>query len=193
MKILNTKKATDNRYLNMFEVTYRDTRGVEKTWTLASRRDTPRCVSKAFDIPDAVVIVPFHLPTGKLVLINEFRVPLGDYQIGFPAGLVDAGETAAAATARELREETGLKVTQVHAIAPPAYTSTGLSDESVAMIHVSCTGAPSKRFTESSEDIETLLVSPTEAGALLDRKDLLIDVKTYLVVSVFAKIGKIII
>ncbi len=77
----------------MFELKYLDVNGHEKTWQIASRNARPKCVSKQFDLPDAVIIVPFHVQRNKLVIIREFRVPLGDYQYGFPAGLVDEGET----------------------------------------------------------------------------------------------------
>ena len=93
MKIKSIRKITDCRRLNMFELKYLDVNGHEKTWQIASRNARPKCVSKQFDLPDAVVIVPFHVQRNKLVIIREFRVPLGDYQYGFPAGLVDEGET----------------------------------------------------------------------------------------------------
>ncbi|MFH1982745.1 MAG: NUDIX hydrolase [Pseudomonadota bacterium] len=159
MKIVDVMQMTDNRCLNMFEIRYQDMRGNEKRWHMVSRQRTPRCVTFEFDNPDAVVIIPFHEPSGKLVLIKEFRVPLGDYQYGFPAGLVDPGETVFGAAKRELEEETGLTATRLLFQRPPAYTSTGISDESVSMVNVACNGEPSQIHNESSEDIETILVS----------------------------------
>lgn len=159
---------------------------------MASRLAEPRCVSGDYGIPDAVIIVPLHESTGKLVLIKEFRVPIGDYQYGFPAGLVDPGESLSDATKRELKEETGLEMLKMNCEGPPVYSSSGLSDESVSMVYVTCEGEPSRKYNESSEDIETVLVTPEEAEEILKNRDLKIDVKTYLVALGFAKTGKVI-
>ena len=39
----------------------------------------------------------------RLVLLREYRVPLGEYNYAFPAGLVEHGETPEAVARRELR------------------------------------------------------------------------------------------
>lgn len=43
----------------------------------------------------------------ELVLQKQFRPPINKVVIEVPAGLVDAGESAAESAVRELREETG--------------------------------------------------------------------------------------
>ena len=191
MKIGSAKKVTDYRHLNMFEIEYLDTRGREKIWSFASRNDPPKCVSGEFDVPDAVVIVPFHAPKNKLVIIREFRVPLGDYQYGFPAGLVDAGETIETSVKRELMEETGLTVTRIDRISPPIYSSSGMTDESISIVYVECTGNPSNQGNTGSEEIETLFVSSGEAEVLCADSRGKIDLKTWLVLSVYGQTGKI--
>jgi ADP-ribose pyrophosphatase len=59
-----------------------------------------------FEIPDAVVVVPF-LDDGALVLIGQYRYPHGRTHWEVPAGRIGAGETAEQAARRELREESG--------------------------------------------------------------------------------------
>ncbi|MCP4754501.1 MAG: NUDIX hydrolase [Proteobacteria bacterium] len=191
MEIRNVKKVTDYKHLNMFEISYLDRDRNEKSWQIASRSKDPKCVSGQFDMPDAVVIVPMHTEEGKLVLIKEFRVPLGDYQYGFPAGLIDEGESIQDACQRELKEETGLDVARFLRMSPPIYSSTGMTDESVAMIHVECEGIPSNKDNTSSEDIVTLMVSSSEAFRLSKDSKLKFDVKTWLVLSYFAENGEI--
>jgi ADP-ribose diphosphatase len=191
LKIQNTRKVTQYRHLNMFEITYLDRFNKEKVWQIASRQMEPRCVTGDFERPDAVVIVPFHVGQNKLVIIEEFRVPLGDYQFGFPAGLVDEGESNQAAAVRELYEETGLSVTSHLRESPPVYSTSGMTDESIVMAYVECNGEPSRDNNEESEDITTLMISPEEAGNLCRRKEIKIDVKTWLVLSRFAETGAI--
>lgn len=54
----------------------------------------------------AVLIVPFF-DKDTILLIREYAAGTHSYQLGFPKGLIDAGETAEAAANRELKEEVG--------------------------------------------------------------------------------------
>jgi len=191
LKITSIKKITDLIHLNMFEIKYLDVNNHEKTWQIASRNAQPKCVTSRFEVPDAVIIVPFHRQQDKLVIIREFRVPLGDYQYGFPAGLVDDGEKVQETAARELKEETGLTVMEFKKISPPIYSSSGMTDESVSMVYVDCAGEPSSAGNTGSEDIQTMFVTPSEASTLCNNSDLKVDVKTWLVLSVYGETGRI--
>ena len=54
----------------------------------------------------AVLIVPFF-DKETLLLIREYAAGTHSYQLGFPKGLIDRGETAEVAANRELKEEVG--------------------------------------------------------------------------------------
>lgn len=58
--------------------------------------------------PGAVMIVAM-LPDGKLVMERQYRYPVRQTMIEFPAGKLDAGEGGLACAQRELWEETGYK------------------------------------------------------------------------------------
>jgi ADP-ribose pyrophosphatase len=191
MEIKQAKKLTDSKWLNLFEVRYVDRNGKDKNWQLATRAAEPKCVSGRFEQPDAVIIVALHGSEGKLVITREYRVALGGYEYGFPAGLVDPGETPKAAAGRELMEETGLTLTRVLRTSPAVYPSAGLTDESVAMVYVECDGEPTTRNTSDSEVIDVMLLSREEASQLCRRKDLKFDAKAWLVISRFADDGRI--
>ncbi|MDY0223240.1 MAG: NUDIX hydrolase [Desulfobacterium sp.] len=197
MKILDLIKETNFPHLNLFSMRYRDTRNREKSWVFASRSECPKAFAEktsAFDSDvgsDAVVIVPLHREKQRLVIIKEFRVPLGGYQYGFPAGLVDRGEKSVEAARRELREETGLTLVKVLRQSPPVYSSSGMTDESVTLVYGECRGEPSTLANEASEDIEVIMLSTREAAGLLNTPDLKFDVKTWIILSTFAVSGKI--
>lgn len=54
---------------------------------------------------EAVMIVP--IIDGKLVLIQEYGAAVESYELGFPKGLIDDGESVIDAANRELQEEVG--------------------------------------------------------------------------------------
>ncbi|HCY84165.1 MAG TPA: NUDIX hydrolase [Desulfobacteraceae bacterium] len=183
MKICSKEQITNHKFLNLVSVAYQDRNGADKSWIYATRGQDA--------CPDAVVIVPYHPDTGKLVLIREFRVPLNGDQIGFPAGLVDPGESVEAAGIRELHEETGLEVRRVLKESPPVYSSSGMTDESISMLYVEAQGDPTTRFNEGSEQIDVLLRSQEEVLEMLEDKTLMFDVKTWIVLDRFADTGRV--
>ena len=189
MKIKSSQKLTELKWLNMFEVMYVDKSGRSRSWQVASRAKTPKCITKKFDLPDAVVVVPFHSAENKVVVTREYRIPLADFEYGFPAGLIDAGETIEQASRRELKEETGLDIIQFTRISPAIYSSAGMSDESVSMVYVECKGTPSRAGNTGSEVIEIELVTPSQASRMCQNPALKFDAKAWLVLSEFAKYG----
>jgi len=187
IEIKASKKLTHQKWLNLFDVKYVAKTGDEKSWQLATRKKKPKCVTGRYDQPDAVVIVPFHKAKNKMVITREYRVPLSDYEYGFPAGLIDDGESVEQATRRELREETGLTVSRFIKMSPPIYSSAGMTDESVAMVYVECEGTPSNTGNTEFELIEVLLITPAEAFRMCSDATLKFDAKAWLEISQFAE------
>lgn len=154
IKVETPQKTTDFRWLNLFNVDYELPSGKTGVWTFASRKQNPEVGSVPLQA-DAVVIIPL-LKDGrkrKLVTIKEFRIPLGDYEHGFPAGLFDKNEGPEKTAKRELKEETGLKLNKVLYVGPPTVSSAGLSDESVVYVVCECSGTVSTDGNEGTEDI----------------------------------------
>ena len=191
MKLIQTQKITHHRHLNLFRSDYRDQKGAARTWIYASRQARPRMETQDWDRPDAVVIVPWHIERRQLVVIREYRVVLDGYQLGFPAGLMDPGETIMQTARRELFEETGLTLKRVIRHSPAVYSSSGMTDESVALVFAECDGAPSDAANESSEDIQVVFLGVDEARRMIDEPGLKIDVKTWMALAAFARHGAI--
>jgi ADP-ribose pyrophosphatase len=81
----------------------------EGKYIAAKRRGTWEYVSRTRGIHAAVILA---VDEGHVILVEQYRVPLGRNCLELPAGLVgddQAGEEAAAAAIRELEEETGYR------------------------------------------------------------------------------------
>lgn len=61
--------------------------------------------------PGAVMVIPM-LDDGSLVMERQFRYPVGQVMIEFPAGKLDPGEDVLTCAKRELLEETGYSARQ---------------------------------------------------------------------------------
>lgn len=65
--------------------------------------------------PGAVMIIPLLIDVNgevRVVLERQFRYPMGQVMIEFPAGKLDAGESIQRCAQRELMEETGYSATE---------------------------------------------------------------------------------
>ena len=60
--------------------------------------------------PGAVMIIPL-LDDGRLLMERQYRYPMQQVMLEFPAGKLDAGEKPLHCAQRELREETGYSAT----------------------------------------------------------------------------------
>lgn len=190
IKIKDIKILADTRYLKLYNAEYINKNGDFRNWSIASRKDLTTLKDKFFngkeDTVDAVIIVATHIEEKRLVVIRQFRVPINDYVYELPAGLIDKDEDFKDSAKRELKEETGLDLVEIdyERTNPKVYVSTGMTDESVALVYCTCTGHISKEYLEADEDIDIMLLSKNEAKELL-RSNEKIDVKALLMIQNF--------
>lgn len=102
----------------------------------AKRRGKWEYVGRARGIHAAVILAIDEAPDGRhVLLVDQYRVPLGRRCIELPAGLVGdeaAGEDASTAAARELEEETGFLPRRLESLGQ-YFSSPGMVSESFTL------------------------------------------------------------
>lgn len=194
-KVTKLKPLAETKYLSLYEAEYENKVGDLRTWTVASRKNNETLQKQYFenqeDTNDGVIIAAYHKEEKKLVIIKQFRIPVNSFVYELPAGLIDLGETANSTIGRELKEETGLELVEVleNRGAKKVYVSTGMTDESLALVFCICTGEVSDENLEDDECIEPLLISQEEAKNLIETKEKF-DIKCFLLLQSFALFGE---
>jgi ADP-ribose pyrophosphatase len=176
MEIVNVEQLTHEKWLNLFAVSYRNGDKPGR-WVFASRNPKPyESIRRA----EAVVIVPILLAPDqppRLVLIKEYRVPVGDYVYGFPAGLL---------------EETGLEIVNFKRVTGPLLSSSGLTDETAALAFVDVRATPeSKQQLEGLEEIEVVLLDFAGVGQMCANTGVHLDVRAWTVLYMYQQLGKL--
>ncbi len=125
----------------------------------------------------AVAVIPLldEGPDPRLVLVRQFRYPMGKVLLELPAGKRDRGEAQIACAQRELAEETGY-VAGEWAYGGEIHNAAAYSTESIWLWFARGLVAGPAR-PDSGEFVETVLHRASELEALADAGELP-DVKT---------------
>jgi len=117
-KILNVETVARSRLFTVEAVDLEFSNGARRVYERMKPSDR-----------EAVMIVP--IIDNHLILIQEYVVGLEIYELGFPKGLIDAGETPFEAANRELKEEVGFGAGRLEALGQlslaPSYFSSRMN------------------------------------------------------------------
>lgn len=168
-KPIKVRKVTRGKFVNMFEVTFKNPNGQIK-YEVVTRKALPQCLTSVLK-SDAVLALPYSYVNGSTIvyLIKEFRYPVGDYIYELPAGLIEKDEDGRSAVVRELEEEIGAKVINIIQTEKSSYTSAGLTDESIECYEAEVE-VDEKQHLESSESIEVVPTKLEDIEKLLETK-----------------------
>jgi ADP-ribose pyrophosphatase len=124
--------------------------------------------------PGAVAVIPL-LDDGRLVMVRQYRYPIGKTIIEFPAGKLDDGEDLLGCARRELQEETGYRARE-WAFACEIHNAAAYSSESIWLYFARGLVAGAQQL-DAGEFVEVVTLSEAELDALA-AGDGLPDVKT---------------
>lgn len=165
MELIHFEKVKDGRYLKNYEITYINKLGREKKYEIVSRRE----LESADDLgarPSGVSIVATS--NDKLLLLHEFRMGVNRYVYNLCAGMLEKDEDIETCIARELYEETGLKVTKIKKILPPSFAAVAFSDTTTYIAFVEVEGDFQDNSSEN-EQIEAQFYTREKVSALIDQ------------------------
>ena len=178
-RIKGVKRLTENRFLNLYELDARQRDGNAITYYVASRAkgtENLKSVSGHRRADGVIMYGVYGEQKDRIVLIRQYRYPLGDYIYEFPAGLVEPGEDVREAGIREMFEETGLRFTPREGgdFERPFFTTVGMTDESCGTVYGYCSGTPTNVHQEDSEDIQVILADRDECRRILKEENVAI-------------------
>jgi ADP-ribose pyrophosphatase len=145
-------------------------------WEYASRTGTT----------NAVVILAEH--DGKVILIEQYRVPLGARCLELPAGLVgdeDPDATVEETAVKELEEETGFTATRIERLGD-FHSSPGMLAESFTLVRAHGVRRIGEGGGTEDEDIAVHLVTREDIPELIEQRrgsGVAIDSKLLLLLS----------
>jgi ADP-ribose pyrophosphatase len=139
-------------------------------------KDRETKIREVVEHPGAVAMLPV-ISRDRILLINQYRYPVGKWILEVPAGTLKDGESPDECALRELEEETGYKARTLKKLLT-IYPSPGYSTESIH-IYVASELEKSTQKLEEDEELTVIEMDVDEAIEELMRRDE-IDGKTLL-------------
>ena len=155
-------------------------------WVVAKRQGKWEFVSRARDIQAAVIVAIDD--EDHVILVDQYRVPLGKRCLELPAGLIGDehdGDTALDAARRELEEETGYHCEAVEALGY-FHSSPGMVSEGFTLVRATGLTKIGEGGGIADEDIVVHRVKLSDVPAFVAQKraeGLAIDVKLLLLLA----------
>lgn len=174
--IRKIEKKAGSKFLSFYEMEAVHRDGSSSPYYMASRNDDGTSLTAVTHTvrPNGVTI--YSLLEDKVVLVRQYRYPLGGYVYEFPAGLVEPGEDIADAAVREMYEETGLVFAPIASpFSRPYFSSVGMTDESCCLVFGRCQGTPTSIHQENTEDIQVVLADRAECRRILAQEQVAIQ------------------
>jgi len=124
----------------------------EGRFIVAKKRGKWEYVSRTRGISAAVILA---IDAGEVILVEQYRVPLGKRCLELPAGLVgdqDEGESVEVSAARELEEETGYRSAHIEKLGY-FHSSPGMVSEGFTLVRATGLEKVGDGGGEGDEDI----------------------------------------
>lgn len=119
------------------------------------------------ELPTSVVAMAIT-EKNEVILINQYRHPLGENLLELPGGFIDEGEIPHQAVERELLEETGYSFDHVHYLGMTA-ANPGVLNNVTHMFVATGGKKTSEQKLDANEEIDIILKPLADTRALLQQ------------------------
>jgi len=127
---------------------------------------------------------------GKVVLVKQYRHPIGEVIYETPGGFIDPGEDAVTGMKRELLEETGYTFSQVEHLGKIAANPALLNNFTDLFLATGGRQTAAQQL-DHNEEIEIVLVSMDELLDLLKRQEIKQSLHTNCIFYGLMKMGRL--
>lgn len=167
MDLIDFKQIKDGKYLKNYELTYLNKASHEKKYEIVSR-NTIKSIDDIGNHSNGVSIIATM--DDKMLLLKEFRMGVNRYVYNLCAGMIEQDETIEECVARELYEETGLKLVEITDILKPSFSAVAISDIKTQIVFAKVTGS-FEDHTSENELITPGFYSKQEIKKLLEEAE----------------------
>ncbi|MBP5607735.1 MAG: NUDIX hydrolase [Lachnospiraceae bacterium] len=174
-KYTSIKDLFSNRFLNFYHMDALTDSGRAFDYFFVSRnnKENIKAVTGRTFAEGCVIYPILKSDPGKIILIRQYRYPLGRFIYELPAGLIEADETPEQAAIRELKEETGYTLEPVSG--DPVwnrgfYMGAGYTDESSAAVFGYAVGDNIISAAEDTESISVVIADKAEVRRILSEE-----------------------
>ena len=122
MKKISERILHGGNFLSLKESTFLTNDGKEVKWESVTRKKNS----------SVIVMIGILKPSNRYVLIRQFRPPINNFVLGFPAGISE-GKNISEEALRELKEETGY-AGRIVEVSPSFKLSPALIDDDVHVV-----------------------------------------------------------
>ena len=176
IKILKDELVYDGQYVQLIRRHFVDMQGRPGVWEMVRRKTFGRIVKVAAVTSD-----------NQLVFIKIYRIPVKDYILELPAGIMDKpGESETEMAKRELLEETGYVGDEPEFLIAGPFNA-GLVEDEIAIYLIRNAKAVKAPQHEAAEDIQVMTVPVPNVLVFLQKSKMKVDVKTACVLPFLAE------